>query len=308
MPDISVIICTHNRADLLGQCINSMYAQSLDPDRYEVIVVDNGSTDHTRDICRQYSGQSNFVYISEPVLGLSQARNTGWKVAKGIYIGYIDDDATAAPRWLELALYCFKNIDPQPEWVGGAVSLDWEIDPPTWMTDDYENTLGRIYWGEQPRFLTGRGERLGGLNSFFRRDVLEELGGFDVQLGRIGKSLLSAEETQLQHRITATGGHLFYHPEVSVKHFVPKERIDSRWFYRRFYWGGRSDILMEKTLRSVPHEKLVAELPDDSLPIRLIWNMLKSFGLTSSKDDIIRSRIYMAYVIGRVHGMLKTFF
>ena len=99
LPEITAIICTHNRERFLESCIQSLFDQTLDARRYEILVVDNGSNDGTRAICDKFKDRLNFKYIFEPVLGLSQARNTGWKNARGRYVGYIDDDATADQRW-----------------------------------------------------------------------------------------------------------------------------------------------------------------------------------------------------------------
>ena len=164
---ITGVICTHNRERYLKRCIESLYTQTLDEQQYEVVVVDNGSTDKTREICDKFVDCENFTYIYEPVLGLSNARNCGWKNATGDYVGYLDDDAVAAATWFEMALWSFESIEPQPEWVGGPIDLEWEQEPPDWITDEYRTTLGWMDWGDKERFLTGANERLGGGNSFY---------------------------------------------------------------------------------------------------------------------------------------------
>ena len=93
--EISVVICTHNRAGYLTKALQSLSAQSLNPDSYEVIVVDNGSTDNTREVYENIIGKTNWIYVHDPVVGLSHARNTGWGDAKGKFIAFMDDDAIA---------------------------------------------------------------------------------------------------------------------------------------------------------------------------------------------------------------------
>lgn len=304
-PEISTILCTHNRAKFLRKCLQSLYLQTLHRDRHEVIVVDNGSTDETEKICFAYKNIPGFIYIKEPIIGLSQARNTGWKAAKSNYVGYIDDDATASSQWLEQALYSFQNTIPQPEWVGGPIFLEWEKEPPSWLDAEYETSLGKVYWGDRARFLDKQGERLGGGNSFFRKDVLEKLGGFNEKLGRTAETLLSGEETQLQIRIKDSGGQLYYNPKVIIRHFVPKERLKPMWFYRRYYWGGRSDVIMENSLSSVHYEKISEQQTENSLIERILKNLVRSIGLYFSRDEAIRGRIYFSYVFGRLIGLLK---
>lgn len=298
LPEITGIICTHNRERYLEQCILSLLEQSLDAHRYEILVVDNGSTDSTREICDKFIDRPHFRYVFEPVLGLSQSRNTGWKEAKGEYVGYIDDDATADHRWFENALLAFHSSSPEPEWVGGPVQLDWEVPAPSWLTEEYYGALGWVDWGEEPRFLDGAGEWLVGCNSLYRLDILEQMNGFDTRLGRKKKMLLSGEEVQFQHRLKAIDGRLFYHPGIRIFHAVPKERTEPSFFYRRYYWGGITDYIMSRTLENVAYDTLAEEVDDESQVRRLLTRGMQAIGLFTSVEEKIRSRIYLAYVFG----------
>jgi len=304
-PKITGVICTHNRERYLERCIESLYAQTLSERQYEVVVVDNGSTDRTKEICDKFIDRENFTYIYEPMLGLSNARNCGWKNATGDYDGYLDDDAVAAVTWFEKALWSFENIDPQPEWVGGPIALEWECEAPSWIIDEYRTTLGWMDWGDKKRFLTGANERLGGGNSFYLKSTLDEMEGFDTRLGRKKNLLLSGEETQFQHRLKSIGGRLFYHPGVLIDHYVPKERIEPFFFYKRYYWGGITDYLMQKTLGNVSFEVIDQEKVTGSQMGRLSLNILKSLGLFVPEDEKIKSRIYLAYVFGSLVAVMK---
>ncbi len=306
-PAITGVICTHNRERFLERCIESLCKQTLDQNQYEILVVDNGSTDKTKEICEKYSSQKNFRYIFEPVLGLSNARNTGWNNACGDYVGYLDDDAVAADTWFEKALWCFQNIQPIPEWVGGPIDLEWEIPAPEWITEEYWTTLGWLDWGDKERFLTGADERLGGGNSFYLKSVLKKMKGFDTRLGRKKKLLLSGEETQFQHRLKSIGGNLFYHPGILIDHFVAKERIEPAFFYRRYYWGGITDYIMSKTLEKVAHETISqAEDTDEGSQFkRLLSKSVQALGFFVSANEKIQSRIYFSYVIGWLVAVIK---
>ena len=104
-PLISVVICTYNRAAIFKNALQSVCAQTIDPSSYEVIVVDNNSTDQTAEIAQSFCQQFPHVhYIKEKQQGLSYARNTGWQKAKGAYIAYIDDDCEVPETWLAVAL------------------------------------------------------------------------------------------------------------------------------------------------------------------------------------------------------------
>ncbi|XCN73756.1 MAG: glycosyltransferase [Candidatus Electrothrix aestuarii] len=305
MPKITGVICTHNREQYLQRCIESLYEQTLDQAQYEVLVVDNGSTDTTAEICRKFEHLPNFRYVFEPVLGLSQARNTGWKNSQGAYVGYLDDDAVAEKTWFEKALWSFENIDPSPEWVGGPIDLEWEVEAPCWITGEYKVTLGWLNWGEEARFLTEPSERLGGGNSFYQRATLESMQGFDTRLGRKKKLLLSGEETQFQHRLKATGGRLYYHPGILIHHFVPKERTAPSFFYKRYYWGGITDYLMSRTLQNISFEAIAQEEEGGSSLLRLFVHTWKALGFFVRDEEKIQGRIYLTYVIGWVWAAIR---
>ncbi len=304
-PEITGIICTHNREEYLERCIKSLLEQTLEQNRYEILVVDNGSSDSTKTICDRFVDQQNFRYVHEPVLGLSQARNTGWQQAKGKYVGYIDDDAYADPAWFEKALESFHSSSPEPEWVGGPVRLDWEVPAPPWLTEEYYSALGWVDWGEEPRFLTGADEWLVGCNSLYRKDILEQLNGFDTRLGRKKKLLLSGEEVQFQHRLQAVNGRLYYHPGVCIYHAVPRERTEPAFFYRRYYWGGITDYIMSKTLENVAHESLEQGGDGESRLKRLLMNCWQATGLFTPAEKTIQGRIYLSYVAGQLMATVK---
>ena len=302
-PRVTACVCTVNRAAFLDACLRSLLTQSLPRERYEILVVDNGSTDSTPEVCARFA-EAGVRYVREPVSGLSRARNVGWQNARGEYIGYLDDDATASVSWLESALWSFQQIVPEPDWVGGPIRLAWDVPPPPWITPELRVPLGEVDLGAEPRFLAA-GERLGGGNSFYSCRRLAEMNGFDVRLGRQNRSLLSGEETQFQHRIQAAGGRLFYHPGVEIHHFAARERLTPAWFRRRYYWGGRSDAVMQRTLDTAPRNPLQREPPTEALPCRFMRNLGFALGLCGSARRI-QGGIYLAYVWGRVVGRLTA--
>ena len=306
---ITAVICTRDRAHFLEKCILSFLDQTASPEFYEILVVDNGSSDNTSEIIEKFRTEANFRSVFEPVAGLSRARNTGWRNARGGTVGYIDDDAIVDRLWVESVIEVLEQVIPQPDWIGGPIHLDWQVAGPDWINKELNVPLGFVDWGDVPRRLN-RSERLGGGNSLYRKEILQELGGFDERLGRDANSLLSGEETQLQKRIEAAGGYLYYHPGIMIYHFVGKERIKPQWFYRRYYWGGVSDYYMSKTLGVIEcqeeplAEDHVAE-PAYAQVMRIVSNALISLGIFSGIGRTVHARIYLAYVFGRVSGVFR---
>lgn len=307
-PVITAVICTRNRADFLRKCIESLLNQTANRDEYEILVVDNGSNDTTSQLLAQYVNTTALRSVYEPVAGLSKARNTGWQHAYGQYVGYIDDDATVDSKWVESVRWVIDKVNPVPDWIGGPIYLDWEEIGPDWIDDELKIPLGYVHWGDTPRRLTNL-ERLGGGNSVYPKEILEKIGGFDERLGRGANSLLSGEETQLQKRVEASGGYLFYHPGISIYHFVSKERIRPKWFYRRYYWGGISDCFMGKTLAAQNDEAHgVIVDPFHEQMYRVVKNAFFSLGIFSTTTQTVHARVYLSYVLGRISGVFRWHF
>lgn len=239
---ISAVICTHNRADLLKQALESLVAQSLGEDQYEIIVVDNRSTDATPAIvaaCQQAAPSCRIQRVYEPQLGLGCARNTGWRQGVGAYVAFMDDDAKADPHWLEYAVRCFGEIFPRPVAVGGPIFPYYDAPKQAWFKDEYEVRS----WGDSERFLR-RGESFSGSNMIFRRDALEVFGGFDVRVGMKGTMISVGEETSLFQKIAASVGSceglpLYYSPRMLVYHVVAARKMHVRYHLHRAFATGR---------------------------------------------------------------------
>jgi glycosyltransferase involved in cell wall biosynthesis len=240
---ITAVICTLNRAAYLSKAVQSLVDQTLPKDKYEIIVVDNGSTDNTKAVVKGFRCD-NLRCVYEPVLGLSQARNTGWENAGGEYVAYMDDDAVACPEWLERIVEDFENIKPRPGSVGGRITLIWEAQRPGWLPNELELPLGHIEWGDAARFLTSEEEFLGGGNVAYPREVLETCGGFSTMLGRKGNNLLSNDELLVKKYLQKNSLGSYYDPQVWVQHHAPPGRLSKHWFYRRYFWQGISAEIM----------------------------------------------------------------
>jgi glycosyltransferase involved in cell wall biosynthesis len=244
-PQVSAIICTHNREQYLGAAIDSLLAQNFA--NFEVIVVDNASTDRTPAIVQTRLADARLKYVYEPVPGLSVARNTGAKVAQGNILAYLDDDAVANPHWLS-QIYAAYQANAKLAIAGGKVTLLWVagMTAPNWLSTELAGNLGAYDLGdtlvyvEQPR-LTPRG-----LNYSIRKTFLDQVGGFDPNLGRVGKNLLSNEELHMTDLALQQGWQVAYLPEALVAHNVAPERVQRQWFLNRGWWQGISECYREQ--------------------------------------------------------------
>ncbi len=296
---ISVVVCTYNRANLLPKCLLSLAGQTIGADLYEVIVVNNGSTDGTQKIAEEFAGlHPNFRAVVEGRQGLSHARNRGCSEARGEYVAYIDDDAMAFPDWLERILLAFDGTEPGPVAVGGEILPWYETAPPDWFTDDLEIRT----WGDKKGFLSPPRAPYGfsGSNMSFRRSVLLSFGGFSEDFGMVGKKFRLGEETELFFRIYKEYPWFWYDPEIKVRHLVPARNMTVLYRLKRAYLGGINTSAINgqgapgflTTLLSVIIKTL-------TLFFRVAWRQ------RLWKRDFLKEAAPIANAIGHLRGLLS---
>jgi glycosyltransferase involved in cell wall biosynthesis/GT2 family glycosyltransferase len=239
-PTISVVICayTAERTELLAAAIESLRAQTIAPQEV-VLVIDHAP--ELEAIARE-RWPDVLVVANREQQGLSGARNTGVAESSGEVVAFLDDDAAAAPDWIERlrAAYAAPNVLG----AGGAVRPNWETERPGWFPPEFDWVVGCTHSGMPRRRQAVR--NLVGANMSFRRQELLQAGGFRHELGRIGKIPAGAEETDLAIRIGQNnpGGEIIYDPEAAVDHFVPAERANFEYFTSRCRGEGRSKAIL----------------------------------------------------------------
>ncbi len=254
-PQISAIICTHNRHSYLGAAIDSLLAQDF-PDNFEILVVDNASSDYaspnssktlTREVVEARLSNPRLKYVWEPELGLSVARNTAARVAESEILAYLDDDAVAESNWLRV-LHSAYQSNQKLAVAGGKVNLLWPsgVSPPEWLSPGLAENLGAYDLGETWVYVTAAGLTPRGVNYSIRRTFLAQIGGFDVKLGRVGTKLLSNEELRATELALELGWQVVYLPEALVLHNVAPSRLHKAWFVERGWWQGISECYREQ--------------------------------------------------------------
>lgn len=237
---MSVVICTHNRAALLPQALDSLLCQTLDRRQYEIAVVDNRSTDETGSVVAEYQARHSLCALRllyEAELGLGHARNKGWRCAKGTYVAFMDDDAKADPHWLEQALEVFERSRPTPVAVGGQILPFYPFPKPAWYKDEYEVRS----WGGVPRRLCS-GESFSGSNMIVSKAVLQQLDGFDTRVGMRGDYMSVGEETLFFQKVWSLFGEeamVMYSPHLIVYHRVGKHKLRTSYHLSRWFVSGQ---------------------------------------------------------------------
>jgi glucosyl-dolichyl phosphate glucuronosyltransferase len=242
-PRISAVIATRNRSAYLRKAIDSLVHQNLDPDLYEIIVVDNGSEDDTKQVVEEFSSAPNLRYMFQPVLGCSPARNMGWQNAQGEIIAYMDDDAIACPEWLAGFIDAFDYYGPIVGSMGGKIELIWEVPKPDWLSPKLLGILS-VYRYSDKMVVLNKDQWLSICNLAYPKKVLQAAGGLREDLGRKGNILRAGDENYLRQQTDEMGLISVYHPDLVVYHHMPASRLTKKWFKDANFWQGKSTALM----------------------------------------------------------------
>lgn len=241
---VTAVVCTYRRYHLLNGAIESLRRQSLPPEKYQILIVDNSpDAAHGRRFAAAYSDVANLRYLHLDQAGLSHARNMALREATTPYMALLDDDEIAAADWLENIVRSFADNQADVVAVGGPVTPIWELPRPNWLHDELLGYLGLLNLGDQVLEI-GPHEWLIGGNIAYRREALEAIGGFRADMGRRGNILLSNEELELQSQLQKAGYKLIYCPKICVSHRVPAERLTQTWMRKRIFWQAVSDLMV----------------------------------------------------------------
>ena len=237
-PLISVVVPTFNRADLLRRTLRALLSQTLDPKAYEIIVVDNGSTDGTPALVGGMAARDARIrYLLETKQGVSHAKNAGLEAAATDLVAFTDDDGVPASDWLATVLDAFERVHPMPHVVGGPSLPLLSGRRPAWYQESYDTNA----WGGTPRLLE-RKECFFGMNVAFRRGLLLDMGGFDPNLGMKGTALGFHEEPDVFERLWQHVGDLraYYAPGAVVHHLIPDSRLGPGYRLKRAFAAGQT--------------------------------------------------------------------
>jgi GT2 family glycosyltransferase len=241
-PDITVAICTHNNADVLERALRRLTRQRVPGATWELLVVDNRSSDRTPELLRAWQDSGAFPMmraVREEKLGLSNARRAAIHHAAADLIAFIDDDCFLNKGWIAAAI-AFARRTPRAGAFGGRVRIRWET-PPTEIGKESEWLLARQELGGAPvKVPPVGGVPLVGAGIVIRRAALVQSGWIERGhfMGRTGKALTSGDDAEISFRIRAAGWDLWYTPTMKLDHIISASRSDPEYLARLHYAVG----------------------------------------------------------------------
>jgi glycosyltransferase involved in cell wall biosynthesis len=240
---ISVVICTYNRALYLPAALESLYTQEIDKEYFEVIVVNNNSTDHTEKVCKDFIEahlDANFIYLNEMNQGASFARNTGAALAKSPLLCFMDDDAIAYPNYLGLIIQFFKSF-PDAGGLGGRIIPKYIPSEPKWMSHFVSSLVGNFDYSNEICIFSPNKYPLES-NMIIRREDFIKVNGFNTELpGVKGTLRIGGEGKEFFLKLKALGKIIYYHPEIIVDHVVEIQKLTPEYMYRVASGIGRGE-------------------------------------------------------------------
>ncbi len=254
-PAVSVVLSTFNRCDTLAPALDALLAQTGDVP-YEIIVVDNNSTDATRAVVEErLKTAPHLRYLFEPQQGLPYARNAGLASARAPIVAFTDDDVRVPAEWVSRIARAF-DANPDVDMIGGRVIPIWPAAMPSWIT---RRQLGPFALGERGdvpfRVHAGNAAPcLVGANFAFRREVFARIGPFDP-------AYTKSQDREIQLRLWRSGGQGLYVPEIAIEVEVPLERVTKEYFrfwyttYGRYHSRMRLLDTIDRDGRLVPPPK-----------------------------------------------------
>jgi glycosyltransferase involved in cell wall biosynthesis len=242
--DITVLICTFNRSELLRRTLESLSrVQAPAGWRWDVLIVDNNSSDDTRAVvdsaATSFPVPMRYAFEGQP--GKSSAFNRGIAETSAAVIASTDDDVIVSEGWLTAATAPLLDASQAIDYTGGPVEPAWEAPPPSWFPtgrSDLWGTIAILDYGAEAFVFEDRHRVPLGANVAFRRSVFDRVGGFLPTLGRStsGSTILGQELPELFRRGRAAGLRGQYVPAMRVRHHVPAVRL-TRDYFRRWWFG-----------------------------------------------------------------------
>ena len=249
--DVSVIICTYNRRDSLRQTLSLLCGLEVPAHlSWEVLVVDNNSTDDTPQVCESFIQKLPLRYVFEPRQGVNHARNRGVAEAMAPLVLFADDDVNVDKNWLA-SVWDAAERHPGVSIFSGRIFPLWESTPPAWLTKNSKSILRPVAvhldLGDEERILADFCANSWGANLAFRKSVFSDSCRFREGIGRKGQDEVRGGETELIQRLLKDGHRRLYVAKAIVHHRNPSSHATERYVFAYYKGSGMTEIRLGGT-------------------------------------------------------------
>jgi GT2 family glycosyltransferase len=257
MPRLTVLICTHNRAALLGKTLASLNQAGRPPGwMVDILVAANACNDSTHAFLDEYHQQAStqgwlsLDWFPEPMPGKSNALNSAMPRVQSDLVAFVDDDHRVDGDYLQALCHAAEE-HPDADLFCGRILPDWDGSEPAWVHDTgpyriYPLPVPRFDLGDTPREVTPDVAIPGGGNLFLRTPWLNRVGPFDTGMGPTGHDLGGAEDLEWVLRALHQGARLLYAPGVVQYHFVDASRLTLPYLMKKAYKRTASTVVIDR--------------------------------------------------------------
>lgn len=246
-PLVTVIICTWNRAASLQRTLESLVAmETLNSVPWEVVVVNNNSTDETDNVIDSFRGLLPICRVFESTPGLSNARNAGVAVARGMYIAWTDDDVVVSSNWLTSYVQAFLS-NPTTAIFGGPINAVFEAPPPKWLKDGWHSVPSAFCQNDlspTPVALSLKPGMVPFGANFAVRTAEQKIFPYDPLLGASPSGVYMGEETTVIRAILRNGGTGIWVPAANVQHVNSANRMTIEYLFDYYKKAGRTEAFL----------------------------------------------------------------
>lgn len=298
---ITVAVCSYNAAHYLPKLLEALTAQDC-PIPFDVLIVDNNSTDNTRTLVGDFSVSSRVPvrYVHEPEQGIVFARNRAiTESLASRYLAFIDADELPEKNWLQVAI---KNLrDESLDCVGGRVNVSLPYRP-HWLSDDLLPFYAEVNYSPHAFKITDESTPIWTSNIAYNMRLFQHGLRFDSRYNRKGKGIGGGEDAVMFQQLLRQGCHLVYEPEMVVLHLIPEEKIKRRYFLKLHYLAGKKTGLYEIT----PDGKKIFGIPG-FMYLQLFKKLYQVFHLYFEQPrTYMREAMNVAYQLGMMAGLVKA--
>ena len=240
-PFVTIAICTYNREDLLPYCLATLKSQSISKEAWEIIIVDNNSSDETANIAKSFieenKGNLNIRYVFEPQQGLSFARNRCVSESAGEFITFIDDDVELDINYV-LEIVNFFNRNKSAIGLGGKTITKYvDGEKPKWISKYLYGLVGQTDHGDEVKQFTKKMKYPIGCNMTYKKEILLQVGGFNNELKN------RSDDKYINSQVVKLSNEIYYNPKVYSRHLIDKARLTYDSFKKLYTKTGSEEII-----------------------------------------------------------------